>query len=86
VSAYTGRGNVNAALGRLTQAIADYKAAISLSPDTYTYCVLGITYTKTGDFTMAIAALEQGVNSDSAGRYPLCKTALDNAREGTPTP
>jgi tetratricopeptide (TPR) repeat protein len=83
---YTGRGNVYADWRKFNEAIADYQKSISLDPAPYTYCVLGITYTKIGDFPSAISNLEQGVQLDIKSEYPWCKTALDNARLGTPTP
>ncbi len=83
---YTGRGNVYADWGKYDEAIADYQKSISLDPAPYTYCVLGITYTKAGDFSSAISALELGVKLDAKSEFPWCKTALDNARLGTPTP
>jgi tetratricopeptide (TPR) repeat protein len=83
---YTGRGNAYASSKEFDRAIADYQKSISLDPAPYTYCVLGITYTKIGDFSSAISNLEQGVQLDTKSENPWCKTALDNARLGTPTP
>ncbi len=60
--------------------------SISINPSPYTYCVLGITYTKIGNFGLAVYNLEKGVEMDIDSKYPWCKAALDNARLGTPTP
>ncbi len=84
--AYVGRGNVYADGGKFSEAIADYQKSISLDPSPYAYCVMGITYTKKGDFASAIAALEEGVKLDVQSQFLWCKTALDNARQGIPTP
>jgi tetratricopeptide (TPR) repeat protein len=85
-TAYVNRGDLQADLHDFEAAIADYQAALRLIPDAYTYCALGLTYTKTGDWAAAVPMLEQGISRDAAGIYPWCKTALDNARQGTPTP
>jgi tetratricopeptide (TPR) repeat protein len=83
---YTGRGNIYADWKKYKQAVADYRKSIDLDPSSYPYCVMGITYTKMGDFPSAITALEQGVRLDTKSEYPWCKTALGNAQLGTPTP
>ena len=41
---------------------------------------------KMGEFEEAITALEQGVKLDVASENSWCKTALENARQGIPTP
>ncbi len=86
---YTWRGNAFADTKEFNQAIADYQKALTLSNNlmvekSYTFCVQGITYTKTGDFELAIASLEQGIKQDPANEW--CKMALENARQGIPTP
>jgi tetratricopeptide (TPR) repeat protein len=83
---YTGRGNVYADWKKYNEAITDYQKSLDLEPSAYTYCVMGITFTKMGDFHSAITALEQGVKLDVNSDYSWCKTAWDNARLGTPTP
>jgi tetratricopeptide (TPR) repeat protein len=74
----------------LTQAIADYQKTLAISQDpkisSYTYCVQGVTYTKMGDFESAITSLEQGLKMDVTNDIGWCKTALENARQGIPTP
>jgi tetratricopeptide (TPR) repeat protein len=74
---YTGRGNVYADSGKYLDAIADYQKSISIEPSAYTFCVLGITYKKTGDFSEAEKAFTQGIKLDSANQYAWCQTALD---------
>jgi tetratricopeptide (TPR) repeat protein len=90
VDAYTWRGNIFADTKKFTQAIADYQKALTISKDSkansYIYCVQGVTYTKMGDFKLAITSLEQGVKLNDASENDWCKSALENARQGTPTP
>lgn len=90
VDAYIGRGNALADIKKFTEAIADYQRAITITndskPTSYVYCVQGVTYTKMGDFELAIASLEQGVELDTANENSWCRSALENARQGIPTP
>jgi tetratricopeptide (TPR) repeat protein len=89
-ASYISRGNAFADTQKFPQAIADYQKALTQSSDpatkSYVYCVQGITYTKMGEFEDAITALEQGVKLDVASENSWCKTALENARQGIPTP
>jgi len=89
-NAYIWRGNTFADTKNFSQAIVDYQKAISIATElstmSYAYCVHGITYTKMGNFELAIPSLEQGVKMDVAGVNGWCKTALENARQGIPTP
>jgi tetratricopeptide (TPR) repeat protein len=89
-NAYTERGNAFADTQQFSLAIADYQKAITLTADlqenAYNYCVEGITYTKMEEFALAITALENGTELDQANAYPWCMTALENARQGIPTP
>jgi tetratricopeptide (TPR) repeat protein len=88
--AYIGRGNAFADTKNFSQAITDYQKAISIATEanaiSYAYCVQGITYTKMGDFEFAIPALEEGIKMDVTNEHGWCKTALENARQGIPTP
>ena len=88
--AYLQRGNAYADTGRFIEAIADYQKTLATSQDpkrnSYTNCVLGVTYTKMGNFESAITSLEQGVKIDVTNNIGWCKTALENARQGIPTP
>jgi len=90
VDAYIWRGNAFADSKKFSQAITDYQKAISIANDSkaisYAYCVQGITYTKMGDFRSAIPSLKEGLKMDVAKEKEWCKIALDNARQGIPTP
>ena len=90
VEAYVRRGNAFADTNRFTQAIADYQKALAIDSDSktksYTFCVQGVTYTKMNDFKSATISLDQGVKLDIANENGWCKTALENAQQGIPTP
>jgi tetratricopeptide (TPR) repeat protein len=87
---YVLRGNALADTKQFPKAIADYQKAIATTNNariiSYASCVQGVTYTKMGDFESAIPSLEQGVKMDTANENGWCKTALENARQGIPTP
>lgn len=89
LDAYVWRGNAFADTKQFDLAIADYQKALTISGESkqssYIYCVQGITYTKMGDFELAIASLQQGVALDSNDENNWCKSALENARKGIPT-
>jgi len=86
VDPYVLRGNAFADTQKFSQAITDYQKALSISATSYTYCVQGITYTKMNEFKSAITSLEQGVKLDIKNENNWCKSALENARIGIPTP
>lgn len=90
VDAYIWRGNAFADTKNFSQAITDYQKAVSIASDpkalSYAYCVQGITYTKMSDFELAIPSLEEGIKMDVSNEHGWCKTALENARQGIPTP
>ncbi len=70
-------------------AINNLNTAIGLAPSTVRsdiYCVQGATYTKMGEFQLAITSLERGVKLDVAGENEWCKSVLENAHSGIPTP
>jgi len=79
-------GHAYANSQQFPNAISSYEKAITISQEAYTYCVLGVTYTKVGDFSSAIISFEEGINLDGKGEISWCKTALKNAQQGIPTP
>lgn len=87
---YVWRGNAFADTQKFTQAMADYQKALEITNDTnqesYIYCVQGITYLKMNDFQSAIVALERGTKLNGTSQNEWCKSALENARQGRPTP
>jgi len=86
VDPYIWRGNAFADTKKFTQAITDYQKELSISPNSYIYCVQGVTYTKMNEFKLAITSLEQGVKLDITSENYWCKSALENARLGILTP
>jgi tetratricopeptide (TPR) repeat protein len=83
---YLWLGNVYANLQQYSEAITAYQKSITISKDAYTYCVLGVTYTKMGDFSSSITSFEEGLKLTSNDELSWCKTALENAKQGIPTP
>jgi tetratricopeptide (TPR) repeat protein len=79
-------GHAYANSQQFPKAITAYNKAITLSQEAYTYCVLGVTYTKMDNFSSAISSLEEGTKLDRKGELSWCKTALENAQHGIPTP
>jgi tetratricopeptide (TPR) repeat protein len=70
-------------------AITNFNKAAEFVPNTRAsllYCMQGITYTKIGNFESAITSLEQGVKLDGTSGNDWCKSALENAHQGIPTP
>jgi tetratricopeptide (TPR) repeat protein len=75
--------------GKYEMAITNFNKATEFAPSTKAsliYCMQGVTYTKMGNFESAVTIFEKGVKIDVANELDWCKTSLDNARQGIPTP
>lgn len=88
-NAYLCLGSAFTNQGEYELAITNFDKALELAPSAKTsliYCIEGVTYTKMGDFESAVTSFEEGVEIDVADENDWCRAALDNARQGIPTP
>jgi tetratricopeptide (TPR) repeat protein len=85
-SAYVGLGNIYADSDQFDNAINNYQKALQIEENTYTYCVMGITFSKINNMQEATDAISKGLALGSEDSYPWCKDALDKIRQGTPVP
>jgi tetratricopeptide (TPR) repeat protein len=83
---YLWLGNVYVNLQQYPEAVTSYKLSIAKSKDAYSYCVLGVTYTKMSNFSSAVTSFEEGLKLNSNEEMAWCKAALENAKQGVPTP
>ncbi len=64
MEAYTNRGNVNVALDRYVEAIADYDEAISLKSDDKAYSNRGVAKAELGQYEAAIADHDEAIRQN----------------------
>ena len=88
-NAYFCLGQAFSNQGKYELAISNFNKATEFAPSTEAsliYCLQGVTYTKMGNFESAVSVLEKGVKIDGPNENDWCKTVLENARQGIPTP